>query len=160
MTSDINKQGINTYGKLENVQLTLADWTSRWEHNEIGFHLPQNDPYLLKHENVFLEQKMKIFLPLCGKSNDLVYLSDKGHDVFGCEFVEKSVIDFFTENSLEYVSETKKFGTCNINEYKAKSKKITIYQGDFFALTSQYVGKFDAIWDRASLVAIHPLKRK
>ena len=52
-----------------------------------------------------------------------------------------------------------KLDTGSINEHKATSKRITIYQGYFFALSSHSVDKFDAIWDRASLTAIHPIGR-
>ena len=89
----------------------------------------------------------------------MLYFADKDHDVFGCEYVEKAVIDFFTENCLEYSCEVKSLPSCHINMYKAKNKRITIYQGDLFALSTDIIGKFDAIWDRASLAALHPSRR-
>ena len=155
----MSEKGINVYGKSENIHLTAEDWNFRWKQNHIGFHLASVDPSLIKYEHVLLGQNNRVFLPLCGKSKDLVYLADKGHDVRGCEFVEKAVKDFFSENGLGYTRMVKTLDTGSINEYKATSKQITIYQGDFFALSSHSVGKFDAIWDRASLTAIHPKRR-
>ena len=159
MTSDMNEKGLNYYGKVENVQLTIDDWDSRWEQNLIGFHLPAVNAYLQKYAHLLLGENNRVFLPLCGKTKDLVYFADQGHDVYGCEFVEMSVIDFFSENSLEYSCEEKQLSCGMFKVYQAASKPITIYQGDFFALTSLDVGKFNAIWDRASLEAIDPSKR-
>jgi len=160
MASDEKGKGINRYGYKENIHLTVDDWAYRWEQNLIGFHSSETDRYLLKYESLLLDEENSVFVPLCGKTNDMIYLADKGHDVFGCEYVQKGVHDFFSENSIEYTCEVVDLGCCCVKEYKAKSKQITIYQGDFFSLSSDSVGKFEAIWDRASLIAIHPSKRQ
>jgi thiopurine S-methyltransferase len=46
--------------------------------------------------------------------------------------------------------------------YKCSSSELNveIYQGDFFACSSDVVGAFDAVWDRASIVAINKPDRK
>ena len=62
--------------------------------------------------------------------------------------------DFFAEHGLEYT--VQKDVTTGIPVYTAVSKKITVYQGDFFTLNVDVLGKFNAIWDRGSLVAINP----
>jgi len=152
-------KGVNRFGKLENIHLTEDDWKFRWDQNLTPFHRCEVDPYLLKYEHMLLAKNNRVFVPLCGKTLDLIYLADKGHDVFGCELTKKGVIDFFTENSLEYTCEVKKLSSYSINIYKAISKRITIYQGDVFTVSSEIIGKFDAIWDRAAFEAIDPLKR-
>ena len=47
--------------------------------------------------------KCRIFVPLCGKSKDLLYLKSQGFTVVGCEAVETACVDFFVENSIKYV---------------------------------------------------------
>ena len=136
---------------------TVENWQKMWDNNHIGFHQSSVLPDLLKHENMFLNKCCRVFLPLCGKSLDLAYLADKGHNVYGCEFVKKAVEDFFKEQNLQYTTSSLPSGSI---VYKAVSKKITLYCGDFYALKSDEVGKFDAVWDRASLVAINPSQRE
>ena len=133
------------------------EWNKAWANNDIGFHNDNVLPDLLRHENTFLSSNCRVYVPLCGKTLDMIYLADKGHDVHGCEFVKKGVKDFFQENNLEYT--TTKILSGNVVVYKAVSKKITIYQGDFFALKFDVIGKFDAIWDRGGFVAIDPAQR-
>ena len=132
-------------------------WENLWIEKNTGFHQPVVHPDLVKYENLVMKPNSRVYMPLCGKSVDLVYLADKGHDVYGSEFVESAVTDFFNEQSLEFSESNNPSGAGKI--YKAISKKITIYQGDFFALKAEVIGKFDAIWDRASIVAINPSLR-
>ena len=128
-------------------------WEDMWHKDDLYFHRLEVHPSLIQYEKHF-EPNSRIYVPLCGKSVDLVYLADKGFEVLGCEFVEKAVKDFFAEHGLEYT--VQKDVTTGIPVYTAVSKKITVYQGDFFELTVDVLGKFNAIWDRGSLVAINP----
>ena len=128
-------------------------WENMWRKDDLYFHRLEVHPYILQYEKHF-PPNSRIYVPLCGKSVDLVYLADKGFEVLGCEFVEKAVKQFFAEQGLEYNVE--KDGATGIPVYTAVSKKITIYQGDFFKLNSNIIGKFNAMWDRGSLVAINP----
>ena len=128
-------------------------WKKAWDVDDIGFHQAQVHEDLVKHRNIFSRPNCRVYIPLCGKSVDLVYLANLGCDVVGCEFVEKAIKDFFDEQKLEYtITEST---TANVVVYKAVAKKITLYLGDFFAVTSSVIGKFDAIWDRGGLVAIN-----
>lgn len=137
-------------------ELTIKNWQKMWDSDQIGFHQSSVHPDLMTYESEFLDKNCRVFLPLCGKTLDLVYLADKGHEVFGCEFVQKACEDFFKEQSLEYETLSLPSG---LTKFKATSKKITLYCGDFFALKSEEIGKFNAVWDRASLVAINPSQR-
>ena len=128
-------------------------WQQMWNMRDIGFHQSQVHPDLLKHQNLLMKPGCRVYVPLCGKSLDLVYLADQGYDVVGCEFVEMAVKEFFDEQKLEYT--VSKDSAINVSVYKASSMKLSIYQGDFFVLSSSVIGKFDVIWDRASIVAIN-----
>ena len=137
----------------ETDEQTFDYWELRWENDQVPFHMQEPNHYLVAHKDVLPKSNCRFYVPLCGKTVDLVYLSECGYDVYGCEFIEKAVIDFFIEQNLEY---TKLEISKDIFAYKATGKNITIYQGDFFALNSSLIGKFDAVWDRGSLVAINP----
>merc|ERR1739838_501849 len=86
------------------------------------------------------------------------HLADLNHEVVGLEFSAQGIEEFFKEHNLKY---TKKKSTVipEFIEYKADKTLITIFQGDFFQVTSKLLGRFDAIWDRGSLVAINPSER-
>jgi len=123
-------------------------WLKNWEENQIGFHMSSFNELLLAHIEKFnLKKESTIFVPLCGKSLDLIYLAKLGHRVIGVELSEKAVNDFFTENNLDF--EKKKNG-----RYICKNLKIDIIQGDFFEVSPEIIGPIDFIYDRASLIAL------
>ena len=124
-------------------------WHDRWENNLIGFHLDEVNPYLKQFWNLLdLKPGAKIFVPLCGKSIDLLWLAEQGCSVIGVELSPLAVEAFFTENSLE--ADRRKEGDFEVWQ----SGNITIYCGDFFSMTQEMLGDIDAVYDRASLVAL------
>ncbi|XP_076821491.1 putative thiopurine S-methyltransferase [Clavelina lepadiformis] len=132
------------------------DWLKMWETNNIRFHQNSVHPHLVKHEKNVFSVNSRIYLPLCGKTLDMNYLSEKGHDVVGCEFSEIAILDFFKEHSIAFTCKTVNSSGHEFDIYEATDIKITIYKGDFFALGSQVTGKFDGIWDRGGFVAVNP----
>jgi thiopurine S-methyltransferase len=65
-------------------------WHKRWASNQIGFHLPQVNPYLQRFWPALgLEEGSRVLVPLCGKSLDLLWLAHQGHEVLGVELSEK-----------------------------------------------------------------------
>ncbi|XP_039271094.2 thiopurine S-methyltransferase-like [Styela clava] len=119
------------------------------------FHVQEVHSTVKKFYNrLFSEGKTgRIFIPLCGKSLDLIYFADLGHDVVGLEFSEVAVESFFAENNLKFTKydlENEPFVV-----YKCLDKAITLYRGDFFKLKPEICGQFDAFWDRGSFIAIN-----
>ena len=59
---------------------------------------------LHKHyEKLTLNQpNLRILIPLCGKSFDLLWLSSNGHQVVGVEFAADVIVQFFDENKIKY----------------------------------------------------------
>jgi thiopurine S-methyltransferase len=78
---------------------------------------------------------------------------DKVAQVVGVDGIAKALEQFAQEQpdlQIEAVETTESYQSW-------KGKKITLLKGDFFELTSEVTGgKFTAIYDRASLVAIEP----
>ncbi|MEA1880748.1 MAG: thiopurine S-methyltransferase [Campylobacterota bacterium] len=124
-------------------------WLKRWENKETGFHESSVNPLLLKHFHALeLPLASRIFVPLCGKSLDIGWFLSKGYCVVGVEFSEEAVKALFKELGEEpYI-----VNDGNLTHYSAEN--IDIYVGDFFDLTLELVGNIDAVYDRASIVAL------
>ena len=123
-------------------------WHQRWKENQIGFHQPEINSYMKAHwSELFLDQGT-VFVPLCGKSSDMLWLREQGHQVIGSELSTIAVRNFFEENNL----------TPTIEEHAHYQRwsvdGITIYLGDFFDLTAEDLQGVTALYDRAALVAL------
>ncbi|MCO8312229.1 thiopurine S-methyltransferase [Pseudomonas mandelii] len=130
-------------------------WHKRWASNQIGFHLPEVNPYLQRFWPALgLEEGARVLVPLCGKSLDLLWLAHQGHEVLGVELSEKAVEDFFSEHQFDPdVSEQGPFKV-----YRAGS--IELWCGDFFELTAGDVADCSGLYDRAALIALPPAMRE
>lgn len=123
-------------------------WRSRWRNSQIGFHQHAFNRHLLKHwRSLGAARGARVFVPLCGKSRDLIWLAERGHAVVGCEISEIAVKAFFDEAGL--TPSTTVDGP--VERWSAQS--IEILLGDFFALDRALIGAFDVVYDRASLIA-------
>jgi len=132
-------------------------WLERWENNETGFHQTAVNPYLAyfygeKGATAEQREKLKVFVPLCGKSKDMLWLSQAGYKVFGVECSESAVKAFFEENALNYKSAVKD----NHAFYQSNdlTAPVEIFQGDFFTLQKEDLADITDVFDRASLVAL------
>lgn len=129
--------------------MDAAFWQRRWADDEIGFHLDEVNPSLREYYSVLgVQPGGCVFVPLCGKSQDMVWLASLGVDVIGVELSEKAVEDFFTENQL--TPDIKRFD--HLERWRCGN--ITIYRGDFFDLIPELFEHVDAVYDRAALVAL------
>jgi len=129
-------------------------WRERWARNQIGFHLPEVNPYLQRHwPQLALAQGAKVLVPLCGKSLDLVWLASQGHRVLGVELSEQAVDAFFSEQGL--TPRISQRGVFKV--YQADV--IEVWCGDFFALDADALRDCTALYDRAALIALPPLMR-
>ncbi len=124
-------------------------WHDKWEHNEIGFHQESINQYLCEHwSQLGLAGDETVFVPLCGKSQDLLWIQRKGHPVLGVEISQIACRAFFAESGLEPEVTTEGAFTC----YRRES--ISVLCGDFFALTQDHVSEVGAVYDRAALIAL------
>ncbi|AYF47679.1 thiopurine S-methyltransferase [Pseudomonas fluorescens] len=129
-------------------------WQERWARNQIGFHLPEVNPYLQRHwPQLSLAQGAQVLVPLCGKSLDLMWLASHGLRVLGVELSEQAVKAFFSEQNL--VPRITRRGVFSV--YQADL--IEVWCGDFFALDAEAVADCAALYDRAALIALPPLMR-
>lgn len=129
-------------------------WLERWQRNEIGFHQREINAHLQDcWPRLGLAAGNTVFVPLCGKSRDLLWLRAHGHEVLGIEISPIAVRDFFSENGL--VAQRSRQG--RFERYEADG--LAILCGDFFALTAADLAGVAGVYDRASLIALPPAMR-
>ena len=130
-------------------------WHQRWQQNQIGFHQREINTHLQAFwDRLDLPAGCPVFVPLCGKSRDLLWLRSRGHRVLGVELSPIATRAFFDENRLEPVTHTPA-GPFERFEMDG----ITILCGDFFRLTADRLEGVCGVYDRASLVALPPPMR-
>lgn len=78
----------------------------------------------------------------------MFWLAQEGYHVIGIELHLQTCHEFFQQVNIEY-SEVQQD-----NFTILKAENITLISGDFFDLTNSLLGKIDAIYDRAALVAL------
>ena len=140
---------------------TAEYWLKRWENNDIEWQRDTVNKFLIKYidELTSGRSNLRVFVPLCGKTIDMLWLADQGHSVVGVEVAKLGIESFFEENSLTFSVEKVKLAAAVdlVDVYKCVEKQITIFCCDLFALTEEDVGgRFDAIWDRGSLSTMQP----
>jgi thiopurine S-methyltransferase len=130
-------------------------WLERWDREEIGFHQNEVNPYLCEYwQELHLARGSMVFVPLCGKSQDMLWLRKQGHQVMGVELSNIAVQAFFKENGYTPHHVTRgKFAHC-------EADGIRILCGDFFDLSKDDLAKVSAVYDRASLIALPPEMRE
>ncbi|MEZ5498589.1 MAG: thiopurine S-methyltransferase [Steroidobacteraceae bacterium] len=124
-------------------------WLRKWQQNEIGFHQAMPHAALQRHwSRLALPAGAKVFVPLAGKSLDMVWLAAAGFHVIGIELSDIAVRAFFEENNLQPTRRADRDMTC----YRAN--QIELWQGDFFRLRREQLQGVAAIFDRAALIAL------
>jgi len=169
-----------TEEKQDVVDTSVDRWTSMWEAPEQGWNAEKAQQQHEKNYAYIMEQIKAdggsihdCYVPLCGDAPIVSYLSDKGHNVTGAEFVLKAV-----ESLLKSLGagSARQFASSPYQPAEGDGKKshpiiqhvsagaagrgsARVLQGDFFSFSPSTV--FDFIYDRGSLVAItHDLRGK
>jgi thiopurine S-methyltransferase len=130
-------------------------WLDRWRRNEIGFHQPDVNAYLQQHwARLHAEPGARVFVPMCGKSIDMMWLRMQGHPVVGVELAESALRDFFTQHQLQpRITRQPPF-------QRWDADKITLLCGDFFELAPEHLQAASIVFDRAALIALPPALRR
>lgn len=130
-------------------------WLERWDRGEIGFHQDEINPYLIEYwKQLNPACNSMVFVPLCGKSRDMLWLRQQGHSVLGVELSAIAVQAFFKE----YGYDPQRFSTGKFDRCEANG--IRILCGDFFDLRGEDLINVGAVYDRASLIALPPEMRE
>jgi len=126
-------------------------WLRRWNDNQIGFHVEGTNPLLVQYwPTIASTGAKKVLVPLCGKSEDLRWLSEQGQDVVGVELSLLAAKAFAAEQGIIFTETHEPPFTV------LRGKHITYYVGDFFDFTREAEGSFRLFYDRAALIALPP----
>lgn len=133
-----------------------AFWHQRWHEERIGFHRDEVHPALPAYWSYPPHgDSGVVFVPLCGKSNDMVWLAQQGWQVIGVELSAKAIEAFFEAQQLTPVrTEVADHLSC----YEAGAYRI--YCGDIFHLHRKQLAQVCAVYDRAALVALPEAMRQ
>ncbi|AMT98066.1 MULTISPECIES: thiopurine S-methyltransferase [Psychrobacter] len=131
-------------------------WQNRWQEKRIGFNQSEASPLLIKHwSELNLPAGSRIFVPLCGKSIDMVWLASQGYDVIGVELVESAVQAFFNEQNIKpTVFQHAENPAITCYQGQLLGQKVELWVADIFALTAENIGIVDAVYDKAALIAL------
>ena len=130
-------------------------WEQRWQQRDIGFHQPHVHEQLKKlwpHLN--LPRGRAVFVPMAGKSRDMIWLATQGHRIIGVELSDIAVREFFTEGRTDA-----RANVCR-ELRNLVGGPFSLYCGDFFDMRAEALSDVAAVYDRAALVALPATLRK
>jgi thiopurine S-methyltransferase len=126
-------------------------WTERWQRRDIGFHQPHIHEQLTRlWPTLGLPVASTVFVPLAGKTRDMVWLATQGHRVIGVELSEVAVREFFQDGGQ--TPDIRSDGPFDV--YSAGP--FGLYRGDFFEMPGEALAGVAAVYDRAALIALPP----
>uniref|UniRef100_A0A7S4FAE0 Thiopurine S-methyltransferase n=1 Tax=Chrysotila carterae TaxID=13221 RepID=A0A7S4FAE0_CHRCT len=154
----------------------LDRWSLKWESGQTRWHLPHVHPSLAKYESLLLANEQhgdesktsSVFFPLCGASRDLGYMALRGHHVVGAEGVGKAIDQLFQgfgeETAIARHLPGLKLRKAATDGPAGNVISLEVVEGDFLELSASRAAalglpRFDAAFDRGSLVAIQPKDR-
>jgi thiopurine S-methyltransferase len=128
-------------------------WKEKWETGDTLFHLDRPHEQLVRHFPHV--PNGKVMVPLCGKSNDLLWLRAQGHEVVGIELSSVACEAFFRENKISCERVT------HGSVVKYESDGITLWCGNYFEVPASAWRGCTSVYDRAALIALpEDLRRK
>ena len=129
-------------------------WLTRWAKKQIGFHQGSYNRALIEHWPALgVSERAAVLVPLCGKSLDMRWLEAAGHAVYGVDFSESAIAEYFAEGG-----ETPQ---CDQGNYllRFKGAGSTLYAGDFFDIAAVDVPRVKGVFDRGALAALPAVTR-
>ena len=136
-------------------EMTKKYWLDRWVRQDIGFHQAEINPYLREYwHRLQGDSNTTVFVPLCGKSADLLWLRRRHQFVLGVELSAIATEAFFVEHHLNPQRRTEE----RFIHWEANG--IHILCGDFFDLCAHDLAQVRAVYDRAALIALPPAMRR
>ena len=119
--------------------MEAAYWQNAWQEDRIGFHQQNINKRLQSHwSSLTLPPGAPVFVPLCGKTLDMLWLHEQGHAVTGVELSSKATQEFFTDNNFPYTRAVD--GDFEIFEGVDNAAGITLLAGDFFQAETRASG--------------------
>lgn len=129
-------------------------WLKRWREGRTGWHHEEVMPLLVQHWSALnVRPSARVLVPLCGKSLDMLWLSQQGMRVLGIDVSPIAIESFLAENQLHARTRSTAEGT-HYEVTNAPGGDIEIINGDVFEADSEAVAQCAAFYDRAALIAM------
>jgi thiopurine S-methyltransferase len=130
-------------------------WLQRWREGRTGFHRDDVLPLLEAHwSTLALPARSRVFVPMAGKSRDMLWLVAQGHRVLGVELSPVAVAQFFSEHGLAPQVHDSPLGRHHV------AGDLELVQGDVFGFDCAALADCQGVYDRAALVALPPDLRR
>lgn len=126
-----------------------AFWHERWDSGRTAFDQAETNGLLTSYwSELGLAPGSDVFVPLCGKTVDMTWLTAAGHRVVGNELSPVAIEEFLQENAID--------------AERGEEPPFTVYRapgyefwcGDVFAMPPAPLAEVAAVYDRASLIAL------
>lgn len=130
-------------------------WLQRWREGSTPWHEGAPNEALRRHlDRLELRPGDRVFVPLCGKAEDMWWLHERGLEVLGIDLSPTAGREFLSAHGLQF---TKSRGS---RHSVLESPGFRLLAGDFFALEADDLAGVAAVYDRAALVALPPPMRR
>lgn len=114
-------------------------WEQAWREGRIPFHVGTVNETLTTYAHRLFDGAHRVLVPLCGKSVDLAWLVEQGHDVIGVELSDVAVRALFEESGLEHE-------VVPGEPTLYRSPRLSVFQGDLFHVAPERVrGTWESI---------------
>ena len=128
-------------------------WDNCWNRESQPFHLTEAHKFLVQNVEHLFSTQQRVFVPLSGKSLDLLFLAERGYYPVGVEFNPKAVHKFIAENQLQF--EEKNWQTeAGGSLVRYFNEQMEVWLADFFNITQEHLGRFKQVYDRAAYIAL------
>ncbi len=131
-----------------------AFWREAWRNNRTPWHQREGDSDLHRFVDKFPPPPALVFVPMCGKSYDLIWLAQRGYSVLGVDLAPEALQGLYAE--MNHTPVQQQDGP--FVRYHAGD--ITTLEGDMFAVGSEHLEHVNAVFDRAALIALPPEMRQ
>lgn len=134
-------------------------WLERWRTGQTGWHQADGHPFLPRwwpemEARAGVARFRRAFVPLCGASPDMLWLRARGTAVVGVDLSSLALQAFFAAADLTPAVNR----VCLFERWAADD--VDLIAGDVFDVDAESLGAFDAVYDRAALVAMAPAQRE
>ena len=130
-------------------------WLQRWREGSTPWNEGVPNAALRRHLDCLgLNPGDRVFVPLCGKAEDMWWLHEQGFEVLGIDLSPIAGREFLGAHGLAFTE------TRHSRYSLIESPGFRLFAGDFFALDAGDLEGVAAVYDRAALVALPPSVRQ
>ncbi|GFS12171.1 thiopurine S-methyltransferase [Elysia marginata] len=124
-------------------------WNFRYDSGHTEWNLNHVHPVLERFFNKLNPdgKPKKVLVTMCGMSEDMNWLADKGMEVVGVEIALQALTKFVSQSGQDWTeTAAPKLGP-DAKMFTRKDGRIKLYWGDALKFSEDLEGKFDAIYD-------------